>query len=134
MSAKVDRLIEGFKALGKWGTRGLQSDVAKKASHSESYVSQIFAGKRTPSDSFLHLACLSFGINPKYVIDGEGSVLIDSPVEETVDTVVDDLGLTIYRTHGGVKADIWAIVEGLSQEGAIRLLQLIVSHGLDRET
>ena len=68
MNAKVERLVEGFKALGKWGMRGLNADIARETGFTASYVGKVFKGVHDPADKFYMSVCEKFGLDTDYVL------------------------------------------------------------------
>lgn len=77
MDPKITRLIDGFKKLQEWGVRGLNTEIARRTGFSASYIGQIFKKDKVPAVKFLNSVCDSFGINRRWVNEGEEPILSD---------------------------------------------------------
>jgi len=77
LDPKIERLIDGFKKLHEWGVRGLNTEIAKRTGFSASYVGQVFKKDKIPADKFLISVCDTFGINRRWVNEGDEPILND---------------------------------------------------------
>ena len=107
MDSKTQRLIEGFKSLGRWGVRGLNADIAKKTGFTASYAGKVFKGAYEPADKYFISVCDAFGISSKWVLLGAKPILV---AEHTFEQW-DNLFKVIDKFHTDETGNISATID-----------------------
>lgn len=90
----------------------------------QSYVSQLAAGKRNPSDRTIADICREFGVSELWLRTGEGEMFIDLGEEEELlqameeihlsdDVLIKEIILTYWRMPDDEKAALRKMVETL---------------------
>jgi len=80
MQGQKDKKIWGARLKEAFRARGIKAvDVAQKLGVQPNTISQWFMGRREPRLDILYDLLVQFGINPVYVLTGEGSPLLDWP-------------------------------------------------------
>lgn len=65
---------------------GKQVEFARRMKIDQSYVSQLISGKRQPSEMLIKAICREFGVNPEWLVNGEGPMATPTR-SRTLDTV-----------------------------------------------
>ncbi len=146
MDDKINRIIEAFEELQRWGKRGLLAEIAKKTGFTSAYVGQVFSGHKNPADKFILAVCSAYKIHESWV--NKGTKPRVAPIakleliaerhnyllgdENDCDEVVtsendSQIDFQIFKRHGGVKAQLWEIIAAIDEDEAMNLLTYLRS-------
>lgn len=108
----MDSIGSRIKILRK--SEGLtQKDFSKKLLISQSYLSGLENGNEIPTNKFIKLICLEFGIRELWLINGDGE-MYDDVYENNKDTLAEVSNsallkmMTLLSTHSNVEYGFYA--------------------------
>ena len=64
-----------------------QKEFSEKLGISRSHLSEIESGKSLPSEMLLRLLCLTFNVNPNWLLTGEGEMFKAEPEAQEQDKI-----------------------------------------------
>lgn len=108
----MDSLGNRIKTLRK--SEGLtQKDFSKRLLISQSYLSGLENGNEIPTNKFIKLICLEFGIRESWLLNGDGK-MYDDVYENNKDTLAEVSNsallkiMTLLSTHSNVEYGFYA--------------------------
>lgn len=113
-----ERILEIISSLGI-----KKVEFAKRLNLSAPYISELCAGKTTPSDRTISDICREFDVNVHWLRTGEGEMFIKKSRDEEVAAFVGDIlsgdpdfRLRLISVLARLKPESWQLLEAMAME------------------